>query len=311
MKRLLTWISCYGAGHLQAQISAFILWPLLSLSVYVHGQSGANSFPGYGNASVGTITPYSPNNFTVNGTVTTNGTISQTGGTVTSTTGFSTYLQTNSSSAAQSVNLAPGLLLYGDRWFDYGIDLGYNPSASHFRTRIFSPMTADVALSYINVTGTIPTTQSQFTDGLVMLGGSGNILIGKTSQTNPSYKLDVAGSVRADKITVNTTGADFVFDPAYTLPGLPELAAYIQANHHLPQMASAADMQKDGMDLGDNQTRLLQKIEELTLYLIQQNIELETLKKQNQKLEEQNRILKTQQERLDRLERLIEQKTKS
>jgi hypothetical protein len=267
----------------------------LSFSLYSLGQTGANNFPTIGNATVGTAA--APNNLTVNGTLTTNGTSGQTGGTVTSTSGFSTYMLTNSANASQSTNLAPGVLVYGDRWFDYGMDIGYNPSVGRFRTRIFSPLAADVALSYINESGTIPTNQSQLTDGLIMLGNSGNILIGKASQTNSTYKLDVAGNVRANQVTVNTTGADFVFDSSYALPALSEVAAYIKAHHHLSQIAPAADMQKDGLNLGDDQTRLLQKVEELTLYAIEADKHIQQLeallKQQDAVLQEVLRKLQT------------------
>jgi len=100
---------------------------------------------------------------------------------------------------------------------------------------------------------------------------AGNVLIGKTSQTNTGYMLDINGNVRANKVTINTTGADFVFEPTYKLLSLSELETFIQSNHHLPGIASAAQMQKDGLELGESQTNLLQKIEELTLYSIEQD----------------------------------------
>lgn len=133
----------------------------------------------------------------------------------------------------------------------------------------------------------------------------GNLLIGKTSQTNSSYLLDVNGPARANQVVVNTTGADFVFNPGYPLPPLAEVEKYIQANHHLPDIASAAQMQDQGLDLGENQTRLLQKIEELTLYVIDQNKQLEALKKENKRLEEQNGALQLLEQRIERLEQSL------
>ena len=109
----------------------------------------------------------------------------------------------------------------------------------------------------------------------------GNVLIGKSSQTNTAYILDVNGIARVNRIVVNSTGADFVFNPVYRLPALSSVEKYIQANHHLPGIAAAAEMQKDGLDLGDNQTRLLQKIEEMTLYIIEQDKKLVEQKKEN------------------------------
>lgn len=129
---------------------------------------------------------------------------------------------------------------------------------------------------------------------------NGNLLIGKTSQTNAVYRLDVAGSVRANQIVVNTTGADFVFEPTYQLRTLSTLKKYINQNHHLPEIPSAKQMQADGLNVGENQVKLLQKVEELTLYLIQQKEELE---KQNKQQQEK---ISSQEERISKLEQSLD-----
>jgi hypothetical protein len=121
----------------------------------------------------------------------------------------------------------------------------------------------------------------------------GNVLIGKAAQTNAGYKLDVAGSVRANEIVVNTSGADFVFHPAYRLYPLSLLKKYIDQHRHLPEIASAREMQASGLNVGDNQVKLLQKVEELTLYLIAQNKQLAELQK----------VTQTQQREITRLQR--------
>jgi len=123
----------------------------------------------------------------------------------------------------------------------------------------------------------------------VRLNTSGNFLIGKSSQTNTSYKLDVNGIARANQVVVNTTGADFVFDPTYKLPSLRATEKYIRQNHHLEGIAPAADMQQNGIDLGENQIRLLRKIEELTLYSIDQNKKLAA---QQAEIDELKKIVK-------------------
>lgn len=110
------------------------------------------------------------------------------------------------------------------------------------------------------------------------VSSSGNVLIGKTTQVNTGYVLDVGGSARMNSVVVNTTGADFVFDPKYRLPALAEVGQFIQKNHHLPQIPSAKDMQVNGLDVGGVEIKLLQKVEELTLYLMEEhnkNVELE------------------------------------
>jgi hypothetical protein len=112
----------------------------------------------------------------------------------------------------------------------------------------------------------------------------GNVLVAKTSQVDTAYHLDVAGGIRADSVVVNTTGADFVFDDNYQKMSLDELGKYIAQHKHLPDIASAQEMQKDGVSVGALQTKLLQKVEELTLYVIEQNKRIEKLEKENAEL---------------------------
>ncbi len=112
------------------------------------------------------------------------------------------------------------------------------------------------------------------------ISSNGNILIGKTTQANADYKLDVAGKVRADEITVNTSGADFVFEKGYNLRPLTEVEAYVKENKHLPDVAPAAEMQTNGVSVGEMNAKLLQKVEELTLYLIEKDKKIEDLQKQ-------------------------------
>lgn len=114
---------------------------------------------------------------------------------------------------------------------------------------------------------------------------NGNVGIG-TLTTTTTYKLSVNGSIRAKELVVETGWADFVFAKNYKLRPLSEVESFIKTNNHLPDVPSAADVQANGVKIGEMQTTLLQKIEELTLYSIQQNKEIEALKaKLNQLLE--------------------------
>jgi hypothetical protein len=72
---------------------------------------------------------------------------------------------------------------------------------------------------------------------------------------------------------------DYVFNKDYQLPALAEVEKFIQQNKHLPGIPAAAEVQQKGLDLGDNQAALLKKIEELTLYIIEQNKKIEGLEK--------------------------------
>lgn len=98
---------------------------------------------------------------------------------------------------------------------------------------------------------------------------------------NPLYKLDVRGTIRADEILVNNVnGADFVFESKYNLRPLNEVNSYIQENRHLPEIPSAEEMRENGVNMNKLQIQLLQKIEELTLYIIQQEQRIKDLENQ-------------------------------
>jgi len=135
------------------------------------------------------------------------------------------------------------------------------------------------------------------TNEAMRINSSGNVLIGKASQQpNVNYRLDINGSARANEIVVNTSGADFVFDKTYTLPKLSDVKDYIDKNQHLPEIPSAKEMQTNGVELGEMNKKLLQKVEELTLYLIdkdrqdkEKDVKLAMLQKQ--KNEQNSRIL--------------------
>ena len=95
------------------------------------------------------------------------------------------------------------------------------------------------------------------------------------------------GKLEAKEVKVTQTPtADFVFEEDYALPTLEEIEKHIKEKKHLPEIASAKEMEKEGVDIGQFQIKLLQKIEELTLYSIQQNKQLKVQAERIEKLEQ-------------------------
>jgi len=118
------------------------------------------------------------------------------------------------------------------------------------------------------------------------VGTTGNVGIG-TADTQ-GYKLAVKGSMIAEEMFVKlyANWPDYVFAKEYELKSLVEVEAFIQENNHLPNVPSEKEVKEEGINLGEMDAILLQKIEELTLYTIAQQKQLEEqkelLKKQNQ-----------------------------
>jgi len=125
--------------------------------------------------------------------------------------------------------------------------------------------------------------QTNGTDRVTILNSNGNVGIGIT---NPTNKLEVNGTIRTKEVIVeNTNWPDYVFSPDYQLPSLESVSKHIQENKHLPNIPSAAEVAEQGVSLSEISTKLLQKIEELTLYTIQQQEMIDVLKEKIEKLE--------------------------
>ena len=111
------------------------------------------------------------------------------------------------------------------------------------------------------------TGQEWFYGDDIVIDGHGNIGIGTLT---PQEKLSVNGKIRAQEIKVEVAGwPDYVFARNYTLPTLQETENHIKEKGHLPGIPSAAEIKANGVDLGEMNAKLLQKIEELTLYIIE------------------------------------------
>lgn len=110
--------------------------------------------------------------------------------------------------------------------------------------------------------------------------GSGNVGIGTL---NPSYRLSVNGTIQAKEVRVETGWADYVFENNYPLRPLAEVEKFVQENKHLPGIASAKEIQQNGLQVGAMQTKMMEKIEELTLYVIALQKQIDQLQKDQHK----------------------------
>ncbi len=101
--------------------------------------------------------------------------------------------------------------------------------------------------------------------------------------------LGIRGKLTADEVEIKIGGwADFVFEEDYNLKSLEEVESFISENRHLPDVPSESEVKEKGLSLGESNAVLLQKIEELTLYLIEQNKEMKALRSRVEELESIN-----------------------
>jgi len=112
---------------------------------------------------------------------------------------------------------------------------------------------------------------------VVYVNSSANVGVGTT---NPQSKLAVNGTITAKEVKVTQTGwSDYVFAEDYRLLPLDELETYVSTEKHLPGIPSAKEVEEKGLAIADTLSKQMQKIEELTLYMIQ-------LKKENEQLKD-------------------------
>lgn len=112
---------------------------------------------------------------------------------------------------------------------------------------------------------------------------NGNVGIGTT---NPTSMLTVAGNIASREVQVTVDAGkvpDYVFENDYKLKSLLEIEEYIKTNKHLPEIPSAKEIEKNGLMLAEMNIALLKKIEEMTLYMIEQNKRIENLEKNQNK----------------------------
>jgi hypothetical protein len=132
---------------------------------------------------------------------------------------------------------------------------------------------------------TVPSTSSATAQIMEVFGVGGLIYqlnadghAGFGTAASSLYAIQACGDIRAEGVVVETGWCDYVFDESYELAPLSEVEAFIADNKHLPGIPSAAEVEGEGLNLGEMSANFMQKIEELTLYTIDQEKEIDALK---------------------------------
>ncbi|MCQ2606630.1 MAG: hypothetical protein MJ204_08865 [Bacteroidales bacterium] len=144
-------------------------------------------------------------------------------------------------------------------------------SSANFETKLTTPA--------LTINGTSNPTNFKF--GVVGKSYFSDFVgIGTSNLTSTSnFKLAVKGGILCEEVKViaNVPSADYVFEKDYKLHSIEEVAEYVKENKHLPDVPSAKDFKENGYKIGDMDNLLLQKIEELTLYIIEQQKQIKEL----------------------------------
>jgi hypothetical protein len=130
---------------------------------------------------------------------------------------------------------------------------------------------------------------------------SGDLVINCEDAKLFASDLDVNGTIKATEIKVEAKTADFVFEEDYQLKSLEEVEQFVQENKHLPDVPSAKQMEEDGVGLAEMNKLLLQKVEELTLYSIEQQNNLKKKQAEIFELKNETQNLKCRLEKIERL----------
>ena len=129
---------------------------------------------------------------------------------------------------------------------------------------------------FIDGTNAILNGNSGGTIPIILNQGGGNVGIGRT----PSHTLDVAGTIRAQEVIVEIAAPapDYVFEEDYNLRTLSEVESFVKENKHLPDVPTGESMEQNGIGVAEMNMLLLKKMEEMTLYMINQQKEIDALK---------------------------------
>ncbi len=175
----------------------------------------------------------------------------------------------------------------GSKWKGQDFKTGWVvDSVKKDTSNLYAAVTGNVGIGIQQPTALFHVQTGAFSrkDNTLTVTRNGLVGIG-TIASDTAYKLSVNGYIRAKKIVVESGWADYVFADTYPLMPLPEVEKFIKQYHHLPNIPNAGQIEKAGLDVGAMQVKTMEKIEELTLYMIRITKENEELKARLAKLE--------------------------
>ncbi|MBB5647112.1 hypothetical protein [Pedobacter cryoconitis] len=242
---------------------------LLILAITIASQysyAQTNIFPGSGNVGIGTLTPQG---------------------------GLDIYSTTNTTTTPL-ISLRSNFHVVGNygmiKFGDYTQTTDYQKGAIIYESVAGSARGKfHIALENTDGNGSV-----SLSDAKLTILSNGNVGV---SVTNPQNMLDVNGVIHSREVKVDLNGwSDYVFKPSYRLPTLKEVQTYIEKNQHLPDMPSEQEVLENGLNLGEMSKLQMKKIEELTLYLIEQN----------RQISDQHKTIQTQQLQINQLKQQLD-----
>lgn len=189
---------------------------------------------------------------------------------------------------------AIGLATSNQNYFPTAISGDFNIRGGAGRDILFGTLNGNTPVERMRIyqNGNININNSLSVQGVINgtnFNASNTVKIGNVNVPS-GYKLAIDGKAICTELKVRASNAwpDYVFDETYKLRSINELEKFIKENNHLPNIPSAKEIEENGIEVGDMNSRLLEKIEELTLYMIAINKENEALRKEVNALKEKN-----------------------